>query len=98
MKANSGSTLYVPPGNYDMATWVTLDDGSHWAFQLDGYITRTGNLSLFNSSFGLATYNFSLATTGGHMIIIENALDFEFYSSTSAGTIQGLGYQCRNAG
>ncbi|KAF7969538.1 hypothetical protein HWV62_26987 [Athelia sp. TMB] len=73
VKVNSGSTLYVPPGNYDMATWVTLDDGSHWAFQLD-------------------------ATTGGHMIIIENALDFEFYSSTSAGTIQGLGYQCRNAG
>ncbi|KAF7969537.1 hypothetical protein HWV62_26985 [Athelia sp. TMB] len=79
VKVNSGSTLYVPPGNYDMATWVTLDDGSHWAFQLDGYITRT-------------------ATTGGHMIVIENALDFEFYSSTSAGTIQGLGYQCRNAG
>lgn len=38
---NSGSTLYVPPGNYDMATWVTLTGGSHWAFQLDGYITRT---------------------------------------------------------
>ena len=32
------------------------------------------------------------------MIIIENANDFEFYSSTSAGTIQGLGYECRNAG
>lgn len=40
VKINSGSTLYVPPGNYSMATWQTLDDGSHWAFQLDGYITR----------------------------------------------------------
>jgi rhamnogalacturonan hydrolase len=38
------------------------------------------------------------ATTGGHMIIIENANDFEFYSSNSAGAIQGNGYQCRNAG
>ncbi|KZP14838.1 glycoside hydrolase family 28 protein [Athelia psychrophila] len=79
VKLHAGSTLYVPPGNYDMATWQTLDDGTNWAFQLDGYITRT-------------------STTGGHMIIIENANDFEFYSSTSAGTIQGLGYQCRNAG
>lgn len=32
------------------------------------------------------------------MIAIENAVDFEFYSSTSAGGIQGNGYQCRNAG
>ncbi|KAF7979129.1 hypothetical protein HWV62_43355 [Athelia sp. TMB] len=79
VKVHSGSTLYVPPGNYGMATWVTLDDGVQWAFQMDGFITRT-------------------ATTGGHMIIIENANDFEFYSSTSAGTIQGLGYECRDAG
>lgn len=32
------------------------------------------------------------------MFAIENAEDFEMYSSTSAGGIQGLGYQCRNAG
>lgn len=32
------------------------------------------------------------------MIAIENANDFEFYSSTSSGTMQGLGYECRNAG
>lgn len=32
------------------------------------------------------------------MIIAENANDFEFFSSTSAGGIQGNGYQCRNAG
>ncbi|KDR70187.1 hypothetical protein GALMADRAFT_890769 [Galerina marginata CBS 339.88] len=76
---NSGSTLYVPPGNYSMATWVTLNNGTKWAFQMDGVITRT-------------------ATTGGHMIIIQNANDFEMYSSNSAGAIQGNGYQCRNAG
>ena len=39
-----------------------------------------------------------LATTGGNMIAIQNADDFEFYSSNSAGGIQGHGYQCRNAG
>lgn len=38
---NSGSTLYVPPGNYNMQTWVTLKGGSKWAFQMDGVITRT---------------------------------------------------------
>lgn len=32
------------------------------------------------------------------MIAIENADDFEFYSSNSAGAIQGLGFQARNAG
>lgn len=76
---NSGSTLYIPAGNYEMKTWVTLNHGTKWAFQLDGLITRT-------------------ATTGGHMILIENANDFEMYSANSAGGIQGHGYQCRNAG
>lgn len=27
-----------------METWVTLKDGSKWAFRLDGFITRTGKL------------------------------------------------------
>ncbi|OJT11689.1 hypothetical protein TRAPUB_11794 [Trametes pubescens] len=76
---NSGSTLYVPAGNYGMQTWVTLKNGSKWAFRLDGLITRT-------------------ATTGGNMIAIQGANDFEFYSANSAGGIQGAGYQCRNAG
>ncbi|KAI0691434.1 rhamnogalacturonan-hydrolase [Cytidiella melzeri] len=77
--ATNGATLYVPPGNYNMQTWQTLDDGTKWAFQLDGIITRT-------------------STTGGNMIAIENANDFEFFSSTGKGAIQGFGYQCRNAG
>lgn len=74
-----GSTLYIPPGNYNMQTWVTLKGATQWALQLDGIITRT-------------------ATTGGHMIIVQNANDFEMWSSNSAGAIQGNGYQCRNAG
>ncbi|KAI5119241.1 hypothetical protein M0805_008792 [Coniferiporia weirii] len=76
---HSGSTLYLPPGNYNMQTWQTLNGGTKWAFQMDGVITRT-------------------STTTGNMIAIENANDFEFFSSNSAGAIQGLGYQCRNAG
>ena len=32
------------------------------------------------------------------MIIIQNANDFEFFSSNSAGAIQGNGYECRNNG
>lgn len=31
-------------------------------------------------------------TAGGHMIIVENTSDFEFFSSTSKGAIQGYGY------
>ncbi|KAI0823445.1 rhamnogalacturonan-hydrolase [Trametes gibbosa] len=76
---HSGSTLYVPAGNYNMKTWVILKNGSKWAFRLDGLITRT-------------------ATTGGNMIVVQGANDFEFYSANSAGGIQGNGYQCRNAG
>ncbi|CDO76327.1 Glycoside Hydrolase Family 28 protein [Trametes cinnabarina] len=69
---HSGSTLYVPAGNYNMQTWVTLNGGSKWAFRLDGLITRA-------------------APTGGNMIAVQNANDFEFYSANSAGGIQGLG-------
>ncbi|EJD02525.1 rhamnogalacturonan-hydrolase [Fomitiporia mediterranea MF3/22] len=76
---NSGSTLYVPAGNYNMQTWQNLSGGKKWAFQMDGVITRA-------------------STTTGNMIVITDADDFEFYSSNSAGAIQGLGYQCRNAG
>ncbi|KAF8914337.1 rhamnogalacturonan-hydrolase [Gymnopilus junonius] len=71
----SASTLYVPPGNYNMQTWQTLTGGTKWAFQMDGVITRTGNCAS-----------------------LKNATDFEMYSSSSAGAIQGNGYQCRNAG
>ncbi|EJD50847.1 hypothetical protein AURDEDRAFT_199574 [Auricularia subglabra TFB-10046 SS5] len=76
---NAGSTLYIPPGNYQMKTWASLNNGKNWAIQLDGLITRA-------------------ATTSGHMFAITNAQDFEFYSSNSAGGIQGNGFQCRNAG
>ena len=30
-------------------TWQTLDDGSHWAFQLDGYITRACKVNFIDT-------------------------------------------------
>ncbi|RDL37055.1 Glycoside hydrolase family 28 protein [Venustampulla echinocandica] len=69
----SGGTVYVPPGDYGMSTWVSMSGGTGWAFQLDGVIYRTG-------------------TAGGNMIVVDKATDFEFYSSTSKGAIQGNGY------
>jgi len=37
-------------------------------------------------------------TAGGHMIIIENTSDFELFSLTSKGAIQGYGYQFLETG
>jgi hypothetical protein len=47
---------------------------------------------------GLALTIPNKATTAGHMIVILNTNDFEFYSVNSKGGIQGNGYQCRNTG
>ncbi|KAF7861840.1 hypothetical protein EAF04_007722 [Stromatinia cepivora] len=70
----TGGTVYVPPGDYGMSTWVTLSGGSAWALKLDGIIYRVGR-------------------DVGNMIMIEHTTDFEMYSSTSAGAIQGYGYE-----
>ncbi|MCJ1324566.1 hypothetical protein MMC10_001228 [Thelotrema lepadinum] len=75
----SGGIVYIPPGDYAMSTWQTLNAGTGWALQLDGTIYRTG-------------------TAGGHMIIVENAKDFEFFSQTSKGAMQGYGYQFTSKG
>ncbi|KAK2627152.1 hypothetical protein QTJ16_003118 [Diplocarpon rosae] len=75
----TGGTVYVPPGDYGMSTWVSLNGGSAWALQLDGIIYRTG-------------------TAGGHMLIIKGTTDFELFSSTSKGAIQGYGYEFHKNG
>lgn len=49
LKASNGATLYVPEGNYNMQTWVTLNGGNKWAFRMDGVITRTSRLDSFYS-------------------------------------------------
>lgn len=40
-------TLTMELGDYEMRTWVTLENGSRWAFRLDGFITRTGGSSSY---------------------------------------------------
>ncbi|KAH8904279.1 Rhamnogalacturonase A [Coniochaeta sp. PMI_546] len=75
----NGGTVYVPPGDYGMSTWVSLSGGQNWAFQLDGIIYRTGSQS-------------------GNMIYIEKTKNFEFYSSTSKGAVQGYGYETHKSG
>lgn len=69
----TGGVVVIPPGNYALATWITLSGGTAWALQLDGIITRTG-------------------TAGGNMIFIEHGSDFELFSSTGKGAVQGNGY------
>jgi len=62
-----GATIYIPPGNYAQSTWVTLNGGSHYAFQLDGIITRTGtaggHMIIFSGATDLEI--FSSTSKGG---------------------------------
>ena len=37
-------------------------------------------------------------TAGGHMIIIQNSNDIEFFSSTGKGAMQGYGYVIHKTG
>ncbi|KUJ12472.1 Rhamnogalacturonase A [Mollisia scopiformis] len=69
----NGGTVYVPPGDFGISTFVSLTGGKSWALQLDGVIYRVG-------------------TGGGNMIFVGSTSDFEMYSSTSKGAIQGYGY------
>lgn len=73
----SGGEVYIPEGNYGMATWVVLTGGTGVSINLEGIIYRTGTEE----------------TSAYTMIYIEHTTDFEFYSATSAGAIQGYGYQ-----
>lgn len=73
----SGGEVYIPSGNYGMATWVTLTGGTGVSINLEGIIYRTGTEE----------------TSAYTMIFVEHTTDFEFYSATSAGAIQGYGYE-----
>ncbi|TID22859.1 Glycoside hydrolase family 28 [Venturia nashicola] len=39
----TGGLIVIPPGQYGLATWVTLQGGTGWALQWDGIIYRTGS-------------------------------------------------------
>ncbi|SJL02007.1 related to Probable rhamnogalacturonase B [Armillaria ostoyae] len=87
----SGGLVVIPEGDYAMSTWVTLNGGSAWALQLDGTIYRTGtaggNMILSVASFLFFPLGFSCSSS------IEHTSDFELFSSTSSGAVQGYGYK-----
>lgn len=79
VKPTAASRLFVPSGNYLLATTVTLNGGTNWALQLDGVIT---------ASFT----GYTAGTLAGTMLVIESATDFDMYSSNKEGAFQGHGY------
>ncbi|TDL15361.1 rhamnogalacturonase [Rickenella mellea] len=94
VKKNSGSVLYVPPGNYNMATWQTLNGGSNWAFQMDGVITRTGtagghmiyigtanNFEMFSSTSAGAFqgHGYQVRNTGPRFLRVVNSVNWSVH-------------------
>lgn len=50
-------------------------------------------LGMASSQERVSLANDLTRTDSGNMIMIEHTTDFEMYSSTSAGAIQGYGYE-----
>ncbi|RPD63561.1 rhamnogalacturonase [Lentinus tigrinus ALCF2SS1-6] len=91
---NSGSTLYVPEGDYDMQTWVTLSGGTKWAFRLDGLISRaattTGNMIAIedaddfefysaNSAGGIQGYGYECRNAGPRLVRIITSTNWSIH-------------------
>ncbi|KAH9923923.1 rhamnogalacturonase [Epithele typhae] len=91
---HSGSTLYVPAGNYNMQTWVTLTGGTKWAFRLDGLISRTStthgnmiaivNASDFefysaNSAGGIQGYGYQCRNNGPRLVRIITSTNWSMH-------------------
>ncbi|CEJ61946.1 Putative Glycoside hydrolase family 28 protein [Penicillium brasilianum] len=103
------SRLIIPEGDYLLSKSVVLSNGTNWAFQLDGLITAAydGDWAVDRNLIlqGLAGSELINSTINGEgdakflldVLVIINAVDFEFYSSTGTGAIQGQGYLYRNA-
>ncbi|OKL57526.1 hypothetical protein UA08_07098 [Talaromyces atroroseus] len=49
--AGNAATLYIPEGNYSLATGVKLNGASGWAFQIDGLITLTSDGDFDGNAF-----------------------------------------------
>ncbi|KGO75442.1 Glycoside hydrolase, family 28 [Penicillium italicum] len=105
-----GSRLIVPEGEYLIERGVTLLNGTNWAFQLDGLITAAyggdWNIArelLLQGFAGTEVINATINGEGDNkflldVLVIVNAVDFEFYSSNGKGAFQGQGYLYRNLG
>ncbi|KAH8646352.1 glycoside hydrolase family 28 protein [Xylariales sp. PMI_506] len=85
---NPGSRLVVPEGEYLLNRSILLPGGVKWALQLEGLITLAygGNYAVNRDGLNLLD-----------AIVIYNATDFELYSSTGLGAVQGQGYIYRNS-
>ncbi|KAJ5973989.1 CAZyme family GH28 [Penicillium waksmanii] len=104
-----GSRLIIPEGNYLLNRSVVLSNGTNWALQLEGLVTAAygGNWSvdrelILQGSAGVELINSTINGEGDQrflldVLVIVNAVDFEFYSSTGLGAIQGQGYIYRNS-
>ncbi|EME43131.1 glycoside hydrolase family 28 protein [Dothistroma septosporum NZE10] len=64
-------------------------------YALESWVTLSGGQAWALQLDGTI---YRTGTTGGNMIFIEHTTDFEFYSSTGAGAIQGYGYEIRKDG
>ncbi|GFN18212.1 putative rhamnogalacturonase [Aspergillus tubingensis] len=105
---NPKSRLVVPEGDYLIKRSVVLSNGTNWAFQLDGLITAAygGNWTVDRELIlqGFAGEQIINSTINGEgdgkflldVLVIVNAVDFEFYSSNGLGAFQGQGYIYRN--
>ncbi|KAH2175248.1 hypothetical protein KXV74_006607 [Aspergillus fumigatus] len=108
VRPNPGSRLVVPEGQYLISRGVVLSNATNWAFQLDGLITVAygGNWTIDRALIleGLAGTDVLNTTINGEgdqkflldVLVIVNAVDFEFYSSNGLGAFQGQGYLYRN--
>ncbi|KAJ5875740.1 uncharacterized protein N7473_013087 [Penicillium subrubescens] len=108
VRKRPGSRLVIPEGDYLLNQSVVLSNGTNWAFQLDGLITAAynGNWNvdrglILQGSAGIDLINSTINGEGDgkflmNVLVIVNAVDFEFYSLTGTGAIQGQGYLYRN--
>ncbi|KUJ19449.1 glycoside hydrolase family 28 protein [Mollisia scopiformis] len=77
------------------SAWAACVDGGEvyipsGKYGLGTWITLSGGSAI---SINLEGIIYRTGTASGNMIYIENTKDFEFYSGTSAGAIQGYGYE-----
>ncbi|KAH8809432.1 pectin lyase fold/virulence factor [Xylogone sp. PMI_703] len=110
VKLRSGSRLIVPGGHFLATRAIVLENGTNWAFQLDGLVTAayggSWNVSrelVLQGFAGASVLNDTINGEGDdefllNVLTIINAEDFEFYSSNGLGAIQGQGFLYRLSG
>ncbi|KAJ5713615.1 uncharacterized protein N7483_010796 [Penicillium malachiteum] len=104
VQAHPGSRLIVPEGEYLVNRSIVLSNATNWAFQLDGLITAAygGNWTvdrelILQGFAGVENLNSTINGEGDgefllDVLVIINAVDFEFYSENGRGAFQGQGY------